>query len=66
MDELKPCPFCGIKGIQYVATYKEIPLLPSWVFIVVCPTTDGGCGASSMHTITADDAIKSWNTRYQE
>lgn len=63
--ELKPCPFCGSK-----ATIDIIP--PHKYYFVDMPDYGGGAfiectGCSCCYSrSTAEEAIKGWNTRYNE
>lgn len=55
-EELKPCPFCG--GI-----YQLIDDPSAIDIAVVCNANDGGCGSSSGHYRSQEEAIKYWNKR---
>ena len=54
MEELKPCPFCGMT----VMAYREHPKLG---FSVECGRFD--CGIMTKYFLTKELAIKAWNRR---
>lgn len=51
-DELKPCPFCGSKRVDFA----KIPNKGLFVFCV-------NCKASSNFAVRKEDAIYLWNKR---
>lgn len=53
-EELKPCPFCGMK----VMAYREHPKLG---FAVECGRFD--CGIMTKYFLTKELAIEAWNRR---
>jgi Lar family restriction alleviation protein len=66
MNDLRKCPFCGMKESVKVATDTEIeqsdkPL--TGYYAVVCCRTKGGCGAASGYAEKLEDAIEKWNRR---
>ncbi len=73
MEELKECPFCGNAPIvlsdedyktMCEETYGEIPEGDDCDgMYIICPATDGGCGACSGWGETLEDATKLWNRR---
>lgn len=73
MDELKPCPFCGLKFPLKVETVAEMEYMDKgssgykWAsshYTVVCNYDIGGCGAScGCNNRTKDAAIAEWNRR---
>lgn len=55
-SDLKPCPFCGYQ----VDLLESTPSGPAGIR-VYCR----GCGAKGRAENSSDDAIKAWNTRYE-
>lgn len=56
MTELKPCPFCGYKGIEILADENEYL---HYRYFSQCQR----CGAGAKRGHTKEDAIKEWNRR---
>lgn len=56
MTELKPCPFCGYKGVEILADDNEYLF---YRFFAQCQK----CGAGAKRGHTEEDAIKEWNRR---
>lgn len=57
IDEvLKPCPFCGCKGIAILRDENENPCYP---YYSQCPV----CGAGARRGRTEAEAIGAWNRR---
>ena len=56
MAELKPCPFCGYKGIEILKSENEYLYYP---YISQCQM----CGASARCGRTKQEAIEAWNRR---
>lgn len=59
MDELRPCPFCGVEPEVHPACEYEAKFTA--LFLVVCDK----CGARGDYYIMQADAIKAWNTRHE-
>lgn len=55
--ELKPCPFCGGKNIEFCTL---------GFYSMVCNVNKGGCGASSGYFSTVEKAIEAWNRRVSD
>lgn len=56
MAELKPCPFCGYKGVEILADDNEYLY---YRFFSQCQK----CGAGAKRGHTKEDAVKEWNRR---
>ena len=69
MKELKPCPFCGgkniefctCKGLEDCANFEECQSIG--YFSIVCNINKGGCGTNSGYYLTSEEAIEAWNRR---
>lgn len=59
MDELRPCPFCGVEPEVHPACEYEAKFTA--LFLVACDK----CGARGDYYIMQADAIKAWNTRHE-
>lgn len=55
-EELKQCPFCGSKNLQYV---EKNPESYEQCYYVYCLN----CDAQGPEYISIDDAISAWNRR---
>ena len=63
MSELKPCPFCGSKGIApHLSRERDTPDM-AWQYQVVCDFNLGGCGCSGSFSDNPKKAIEAWNRR---
>lgn len=56
MAELKPCPFCGYKGIEILTDGNEYLY---YRYFSQCQR----CGAGAKRGHTKEDAVKEWNRR---
>ena len=56
MFELKPCPFCGYKGVEIFADDNEHLY---YRYFSQCQR----CGAGAKRGHTKEDAVKEWNRR---
>ncbi len=56
MAELKPCPFCGYKGVEILADDNEHLY---YRYFSQCQR----CGAGAKRGHTKEDAVKEWNRR---
>ena len=72
MEELKPCPFCGMVTSVSCMSAAQAELMDtenlnydtaSNQFAVVCSVHCEGCGASSGYHGTMEGAVKAWNRR---
>lgn len=59
MAELKPCPFCGYKGIEILTDDNEYLY---YRYFSQCQR----CGAGAKRGHTKEDAVKEWNRRAAE
>lgn len=59
MDKLKPCPFCGYKGVEILMDENEYLYYP---FFSQCQM----CGAGAKRGHTKEAAIMEWNRRAGE
>lgn len=59
MSELKPCPFCGYKGIEILKDENEYLCYP---FFSQCQM----CGAGAKRGRTKQEAADEWNRRAGE
>ena len=59
MAELKPCPFCGYKGVEIFADDNEYLY---YRYFSQCQK----CGASAKRGHTKEDAVKAWNRRVND
>ena len=56
MAELKPCPFCGYKGVEILADDNKYLY---YRYFSQCQR----CGAGAKRGHTKEDAVKEWNRR---
>ena len=56
MTDLKPCPFCGYKGVEILADDNEYLY---YRYFSQCQR----CGAGAKRGHTKEDAVKEWNRR---
>lgn len=56
MTELKPCPFCGYKGVEILADDNKYLY---YRYFSQCQR----CGAGAKRGPTKEDAVKEWNRR---
>lgn len=56
MDKLKPCPFCGYKGVEILADDNKYLY---YRYFSQCQR----CGAGAKRGHTKEDAVKEWNRR---
>ena len=59
--DLKPCPFCGAAGDMVELTEVE-SVRVGIAYVVECLD----CGAMTWPVITADRAVRAWNSRAEE
>lgn len=60
--EIKPCPFCGGKGVNMSVMYNpQLAEAMKPAYSVVCRK----CGAKGPARSTEDGAIDGWNTRME-
>lgn len=66
---IDPCPFCGNKSAVYTdneidqVTEGEDGFNVDPCYAVICPMSEGGCGASGGYRPTEEMAIEAWNRR---
>lgn len=62
--QLYRCPFCGNDAVE-VWTQSERDDTPSEPerYTIVCPYTEGGCGATCGYHGSVHEAVRKWNTR---
>ena len=79
MNDLKPCPFCGMNvaeptsllECELCANFEDDELCPNYDscgsdgcgHFVACNVNKGGCGASTGWYQTVEEAINAWNRR---
>lgn len=63
MSDLKPCPFCGSKGITTHLSRERSSSEFSWEYQIVCDCNLGGCGGSGRYSQNPQEAIEAWNRR---
>lgn len=62
-NRLKPCPFCGYKGVSmHIYKADDVTRFTN-KYAVLCDYRLGGCGAESGHYRTPEEAIIMWNQR---
>lgn len=60
-NELKPCPFCGFKGVIVEIKYHDFDVV---YYHVEC--LDCGAETHNFRCVTKEEAIEVWNRRSDE